>query len=255
MIKSILHFLKIHWKVISGNSAVIVENMLGVAPKSFNPVNMVLVAAAKGLTMIQPMMLAPALEGIVASEGVRVVDRPLSGALADMSHQFIGCHPFHDFGVDPSVPLQKAQNNAFTSSAASAPAFPSAAEIALVYLNLTLEFARFKLRDMVDRLTQTLVDAGHHLIIQGQIAGNAIGRLLLVKVGDDANLFAQPPERFLFSTVGTPAFHITAQSSVDFERTAENTLSTPQKVGRTVENALLTSNHKDILAPRGYEIH
>ena len=255
MIKSVFHFFKIHREVIFGNTPVIVENMLGIAPKPFNPVNVVLAVVGKGLAVIQPMMFAPALQGTVAAESVRVVNRPFSGMLPDMSHEFIGRHLLHDLGVNPPIPLQKAQNNAFPGSAASAPALSSAPEIALVYLNLALQFAGLQLRHMIDRFAQTLVDAGHRLIIQGQVARYAIGPLLLVKAGDDANLFAQPLKRFLFPTAGSSTLHITASGSVDFERTAENALSTPQKVGRTVENVLLTSNHKGILTPRGYEIH
>src|SRR3989344_3164648 len=255
MIKPIFHLFKIHGKMVFGNTPVIVQNMLSVTPKSFNAVNVVLAAVDQGLSVVQPVMLAPALEGVVAAESVRVVDRPFSGALPDMGHKFIGGHLFHHLGVYPAVPLQKAQNNAFPGSASAASALPAAAEIALIYLNLALQFARFQLRHMVDRFAQPLIDAGHHLIIQGQVAGDAIGRLLLVEAGDNADLFAQPLQRLLFSTAPASAFHITTPSPVDFKRTAENTLSTPQKVGRTVENALLTSNHKGILTPCGYEIH
>src|SRR3989338_1144308 len=170
-----------------------------------------------------------------------------------MGHKFIGRHLFHHLGVNPPVPLQKAQNNAFPGSASAAPALPAPPEIALVYLNLAFQLACLQLRHMIDRFAQTLVDAGHHLIIQAQVAGHAIGRLLLVEAGDDANLFTQPLKRLLFSTAPAPAFHVTAPGPVDFERTAENTLSTPQKVGRTVENVVSSSNHKGILALDGYE--
>lgn len=255
MIKSVFHLFKIHWKVVFGNPAVVVQNMLGIAPKSFNPVNVVLAAVGKGLAVIQAVMLAPALQGVVASEGVRVVYRPLSGMLSDMGHQFISRNLLHHLGVNPSIPLQKAEYDAFTRSASAALALSLAAKIALVYLNLTLQSAGFQLRHMIDGLAQVLVDAGHHLVIQVQIAGDAISRLLLVKAGENANLFAQSFKRLLFSTTPASAFHIAPLSPVDFERATENTLSTPQKVGRTIKNALLTSNHKGILTPRGYEIH
>ena len=255
MIKSVLHLFKIHREVIFGNSSVIVQNMLGIAPKSLDPVDMVLAAVSKGLAVIQAMVLAPALQGIVASEGVRVIHRSLSGALSDMGHQFISRHLLHDLGVDPSIPLQKAQNNAFPRGSPATLAFPSTTEISLVYLNLALESACFQLCYMIDRLAQTLVDAGHHLIIQTQVRSYAIGRLLLVETPKNTDLFAQTLQRFLFSTTLAPAFDIAAAGLVNFERTAEYALSPPQKVGRTVENVLLTSNHKGILTPRGYEIH
>jgi hypothetical protein len=76
---------------------------------------------------------------------------------------------------------------------------------------------------------------------------------LLVEAGEDGNFSAQLFQRFLFSTGRMPTPHIPTLGSVYLERTAEYALPTPQKVGRTVENVLLSSNHKDILAPRGYE--
>ena len=63
----------------------------------------------------------------------------------------------------------------------------------------------------IDRLAHALVDTRDCLIINAQVSGDAIRRLLLVEAGEYDNLPAT------------------------------------QKVGRTVENVLLSSNHKDIL--------
>ena len=108
---------------------------------------------------------------------------------------------------------------------------------------------------MIDRLAQALVDAAHYLVIKAKVAGHAISRLLLVETGDDANLLPQTLERFLPLTAGALAFHIASLSFTDTKRTAENTLSPSQKVGRTVENVLLSLSHKGILTPHGYETH
>ena len=43
MIESILHLLKIHRKMILGNPAVIVQDMLGVAPETLNAVDMIVI--------------------------------------------------------------------------------------------------------------------------------------------------------------------------------------------------------------------
>jgi hypothetical protein len=48
MIKTILHLFKIHRKVIFGNPTIIIQNMLGVTPKSINAVDVVLTSASKG---------------------------------------------------------------------------------------------------------------------------------------------------------------------------------------------------------------
>lgn len=41
MIEPILHFFKIHRKMIFGKDSIIVKNMFGVTPKTFNAVDMV----------------------------------------------------------------------------------------------------------------------------------------------------------------------------------------------------------------------
>ena len=255
MIKTILHLFKVHRKVIFGNTSVVIEDMFGVTPKSLNTVDMVLTMVSKGLAVVQPMVLTNPFQGVIASKGVGVIDRSFPGMLSDMSHQFISSHLLYNLGIYPAITLQKPKYNAFTSCASSALALASAAEVGLVNLNLTLKLAGLKLGYMVDRFTQTLVDAGNYLIINAQITCHAIGRLLLVEAGDNTNLFAQTLERFLFSAGLVPALHIAAPSFAYTERTAKYALSTSQKVGRTVENVVSSSNHKDILHPRGYETH
>ena len=255
MIKTILHLFKIHREVIFRNPSVVVQDMLGKTPKSFNAVDVILASVGKGFAVVQAMVLAPTLQGVVTPKGVGVIDRAFSGMLSDMSHQFIGGHTFHNLGIHPSIALQKAKYNAFAGSASSASAFASAAEIGLINLDFALELACLKLGHMIDRFAQTLVDACNHLIIKTKIACNAIGRLLLVESGNDTNLSAQTFERFLFSARRTPAFHIAAPCFANLKRTTKNALPTPQKVGRTVENVVFACNHKDILHPRGYETH
>ena len=172
--------------MIFGNPSVIVQNMLCKTPKSLNAVDMVLAAVRKRLAVIQAMVLAPALQGIVTAEGVGVIDRSFSGMLLDMGHEFISRYPFHNLGVYPAITLQKAKYNAFPGSAPSPLAFPSATKVGFVNLDFSFEFPCLKLGDMIDRFTQALVDAGNHLIIKAQVACHTIRRLLLVEAGDNA---------------------------------------------------------------------
>ena len=255
MIESILHLFKIHRKVVFGNPAVIVEDMLGIAPKPLNAVDMIFAMIGKGLAVVQAVMLAQPFQGIVAPEGISVVDRSLSGMLSDMRHELICRNPFNHFRIHSAITLQKAKYNAFACCTSSTLTLASAAKVGLIYLDLALEATGLKFRYMVHRLTQALVDARDHLIVQSKIACHAICRLLLVEAGDDGNLLAQPLQGLLFSTAVPAAFHIPALGLDDLKRTAENALSSSQKVGRTVENVLLTSNHKGILHPCGYELH
>ena len=255
MIESVFHLFKIHREVIFGNTPIVVQDMLGVTPKSLNTVDVILATIGKCFAVVQPVVFPPALQRIVTAEGICVIDRPFSGMLSDMTHQLVSGHLFHHLGVHPPVALQKAEDNAFPRSASSSFTLAPAAEVRLINLNLALELARFQFSHMVDRLAQALIDAGHHLIIKAKIARHAIGRLLLIETGDNANLFARAFERLLFSTRFVPAPDVPALRPRHPKRTTENALSAPQKVGRTVENVVSSSNHKGILTPHGYETH
>src|SRR3989344_3277929 len=130
----------------------------------------------------------------------------------------------------------------WAGSSPAALAFSSAAEVRLVNLNFTFQFARLQFRHMVERFAQALVDAGHRLVVHPQIGGHAVRRLLLVEAGQDGNLTPQLLQGLLFSTTYFAAFYVPSLRLTHLKRTAENALSTPQKVGRTVENVLFLHN-------------
>lgn len=227
--------------------------MLRITPKSFDAVDMVSAAIRKGLAMIQAIVFAKPFERIIASECIGVVYRSFSGMRANVGHKFISSHLLHNLGVYSPVALQKAKNNAFSCCSPSALAFAPAAEVGLVNFNFSLQFASFKLDNMIDGFAQMLIHAANRLVVHAKVSGNTISRLLLVKTGENRNLFAELFQRFLLLALS--AFYIVAARLADRERTAKNALSAPQKVGRTAENVLFLHNHKDILAPHGYETH
>jgi len=213
--------------MVFGNPAVIVQNMFGKTPKSFNAVDMVLSAIGKGLAVIQAVVFAQPLQRVVASEGVDVVDRALSRFLPNDSHEFLLGHMLHDPCVDLAIPLQKPKNNVFTGCSTSALAFASAAKIALVHLDLAAQFATLKLGHMVDRFSEFLIDARNRLVVQAKIMREAVGRLLLIEPLYDGDLRSDSLQRLLFSTALVPAPDISSTRLRDLERTAENTLSAP----------------------------
>src|SRR3989338_11204105 len=227
--------------------------MLRKTPKPFNAVDMVLALVRKGLGVIQAMVLTPAFEGVVASEGVGVIDRALAGVLSDVSHEFIRRDPLHDLGVNPAVSFQQAQHHALTLSLPAPLAFAPTSEVGVVNFNLAFKFAPFQLCHVVNGFSQALVDAGNGLIMQTQIRSQAIRRLLLVEAGHDGNLPAQLPQGLL--SLARTALHVATFGFVNFKRTTENALSTSQKVGRTLENILFASNHMGILTIDSYEYH
>lgn len=255
MIKSILHFFKIHRKMVLGNPTIVVKNMFGITPKSLNAVNVILAFVGKSLAMVQSVMFPPAPERVVTPKGISVVHGSFSGMLLDMCHQFISGHPLNNLSVDPAIALKKPKNNAFSGRTPATLSFASATEVGLINLNLSLQFPRFQFRYMIDGLAQALINARDHLIVQSKIACHTIRRLLLVEAGKDGYLLSQSFQRLLFSATLPTALYIPTFGPHDPKRTTKNTLSASQKVGRTVKNILLSCNHKGIVSPHGYESH
>ena len=256
MIKSVLHLLKIHRKVILGNTAIVVQNMFGKTPKTLDAVDVILGFRIDHVfRMINLVMFAQTLQGVVAAEGVGVIDRALPGFLADNGHEVIGRDSFHHPGIDLAVALQQSKYDVFALGTPSAFSFAPAAKIALVHFDFAVQSAALKLCHVVDRLSQALVHARDGLVVEAKVMRQAIGRLLLVEALDDGNLRSHPFQRLLFSAGCVPAPNISSSRAVDLKRTAENALLPSQKVSHATENVLSSCNHKDILAPHGYETH
>jgi hypothetical protein len=123
MVKSILHFFKIHRKVIFGNPPVVVEDVLGKRPEALDTVDMVLGFLVYHLfRMINLVMFTQSLERVVASKGIRVVDRSLPRLLPHNSHELFLGYMFYHPRIYPSITLQKPEYNAFALS--SSPRIP-----------------------------------------------------------------------------------------------------------------------------------
>ena len=256
MIESIFHLFKIHGKMILGNSSIIIQDMLGIAPKPLNAVDVILGAFVHQCpAVVQSVMLTQPFQGIVAPECVGVIYCALPRLLSNNRHQLFLRHMLHYARIHLAVALQKAKCNAFACRAPSALALAPTTEVRFVHLNLAMQFTTFQLRHMIDGFTQVLIDARDGLIIKAEIMRETISRLLLIKPPHNGNLGSCPLQRLLFSAGLVSAPHISPRGLAYFERTTEYTLFTPQKVGRAPKNILFPCNHKDMLTPHGYETH
>ena len=254
MIKPILDLFKIHRKVIFGNSPIIIQDMFSKTPKPFNAVNVILGTFVDQVFVVRDfVMLATTFERIVASESVGKIDGTFSGFLSDDVHQFRSRHALNHPRINPAVALQKAKNNAFALSASSSLTFPFAAKVALVQFNLAGKLATLEFGRVINQLSHFLVNAGNGLIINLKIVREFVSRLDLVESLDDFNLSSELFYALLPTAL--PAFNVSSLRPINFERTAKNTLPTPQKVGRTTENVLLPCNHMDIFSSVGYDYH
>ena len=197
------------------------------------------------------MVLAVSPQGTIAPEGVGVVDRAFAGARLDVVHQHLSGDRLDDLGVDPSFPLEKAENDALAGSTPTALAFATATEIGLIQFDLSFELTALQFAQMEQGFTQPLVDTTDHLDVQPQVAGQSIGRLQLVEPLQNRDLAAQPGEALRLAAA--TAFHIPAGRAQHLERTAENALATPQKVGRTTEMTVFPNCHRYLPYTYGYE--
>lgn len=256
MIESVLHLFKIHREMIFGNPTVVIQDMLGKRPESFDAVNVVLGSPVnQGLAVAHGMMLAEPLQGIVAPESISVVYRALPRLLPDDRHQLLFGNMLHHPRIDLAIAFQKAKYNVFTLSSSAAHTLASAAKVGFIHFHLSIKLASLKFGNMIDSLAQALVEACNRLIVQVQVARKAIGRLLLIEALDNTDFGSNFYQGLLFPTALVSASDIVASRPGYFERTAKNALSSSQKVGRTTENSVSSLWHMDILTPHGYETH
>ena len=254
MVEAILHLFKIHRKMIFGNSSIVVQNMLCKTPKTLNTVDMIPgFFADHGFRVVNGQVLAQPLQRVVTPEGVRIVDRALSGFLSDHCHEFFFGYMLHHPRIHLAIALQKAKNDVFALGATTTLAFASAAKIAFVHLHLAREPLSLKFGNMMNYFSELLVHARDRLVVHTQVVRKAISRLLLVEALDDGDLCSYPLQRLLFSTDFVSASDVPTLCLNHLKRTAKYALLASQKVGRATENVLSTCNHKDILAPSGYE--
>lgn len=239
--------------MIFRDAPVMIQNMFGVTPKSFNAINMVLHAATahEAFWMIDRMMFAIPFQGLIAAESVRVVDWALPRLGLNMPHELVGTDGFDDFGVDTAFALQEPKHDAFTSCRSPSLPFAFAPKVGFVQFDLTFQFASFQFGQMEQRFSEALIDASDHFDIDAQVLRQPIGGLELIEALEDRNLSAQTTQTFAFPT--QLAFHIPSAGVQDLKRATENTLPAPQKVGRTAKNRVSSRNHAPVLAHTGYE--
>ena len=143
--------------MVPRNTSVVVQNMFSITPKPLNAVNVVLGSLIdKFLGVINHQMLTKALQRLITSKGVRIVNRALAGMVLNMGAPR---DRLHYLGVDPAVPLQQAKNDAFASSTTASLPLPCTPKVGLIHLNLTRELGAFQFCRMKEHHPQPLIKA------------------------------------------------------------------------------------------------
>src|SRR5215213_5414241 len=200
--------------------------------------------------MIDLMMLAISLQRLIAAKTIGVIDRAFPGSLFNMLHQLWRAHPFDDASINVAFSLKKPENKAFSGCSSSTLTFAPTSKVSLVEFDLAAQAPGLKLGCVIETFSQMLIDARDRLLIQLQIGRQTVRWHLLIKAFDDLQLAAKLRKRFLPSAART--LNVTSSRAIDFERTAENTLSATRKVGRTTEMARFDCNHWRLAYASGY---
>ena len=144
--------------MVPRNTSVVVQNMFSITPKPLNAFNVVLGSLIdKFLGVIDHQMLTKALQRLIASKGIRIVNRALAGIVLDMGHEGPRRDRLHYLGIDPAVPLQQAKTDAFASSTTASLPLPCTPKVGLIHLNLTRELSAFQFCSMKEHHPQSLI--------------------------------------------------------------------------------------------------
>lgn len=226
--------------------------MFGIAPKTLNTIDVVFgLIVYKSFGVIHHQMFTVSLQRLISTKRIGVIDRSLAGMRLDMSHERFCRDRLINLGINPSIPLQQAEYDAFSSRTTTALPLADSTKVRLVQFDLAGQLSALQLGNMEQRLAQPLIDSRNSLGIYPQITRQPVGRLLLVKPLQDGNLAAQLGKALLLAAAR--AFYIASCGLRCFERTAKNALAAIQKVGRTTKYCMKPCNHKYLQKYYGYE--
>src|SRR5689334_14188529 len=124
--------------------------------------------------MVDLVMLAISLQGLIAAKAVGVIDRAFPGLLFDMLHQNGRAHPFDDTSVNMAFALQQPENKALSGCSTPALAFTLASKVSLVHLYLAAQPPGLQFSRVIETFSQVLIDAGDRLLIQLQVCRQAV---------------------------------------------------------------------------------
>ena len=130
-----LHFFEIQRELLFGDAVKFDQPFLGVAPKSFEAINIDL-ARREALPMINTKMtIAAEHKSIITPELIRVYDRPATDCFDGHVEQGLSCNIFNNFNLDCPVTLQDAENRHFSGCPATTLPFAPSTEVAFIQLD------------------------------------------------------------------------------------------------------------------------
>ena len=89
--------------MVRGNTSVVVQNMFSITPKLLDTINVVLGSLIdKFLGVIDHQMFTKALQRLIASKGIRKVNRALTDMVLDMGHEGLRQYQLHYLSIDPA---------------------------------------------------------------------------------------------------------------------------------------------------------
>jgi hypothetical protein len=178
------HFFQVKREPFLGDAMELDEPFLGVAPESFNAVDVDL-AIAKVPAMVKVDMPVPTEhERIIAFELVRVNNTSTSDHLDRQVKQCLSLDILNGLHMDKSIPLEDAEHGDLIGRPAPAFSFALASEVGLVQFDRPIHPLRGR-NTMPDRLPDDLDGFKGRGITQADLLSDPAGRDLQFKELDD----------------------------------------------------------------------
>ena len=187
MVESEFHFFDVWEIVVAAYAVIFVEALFGVAPKTFDAVD-VRLAFAKRFGVLDFVVLAVMLQVLVGLEIIRVKNAAFPRLFLNVLKQSLCRNILHNRGVNAAVPLEDSENRLFVESASAAISFAPSAEIGLVCFDESAQFLEFFFRVIYYRFAEKIVVPGDRVITHAKLSSALACAHLQIKIVQDFEL-------------------------------------------------------------------
>lgn len=178
-----LHFFQVQGELLFGYPMELSQPFLGVAPESFQAVNVDL-TPSKMLAMVHPQMPIPTKhQGIIASKFIRVHDTPSSHFLQGGVEQDLSTDIRNHLHSHDPVSFQNTENRHFPCGSAASFTLSSASEVGLIRFDLSSE--QLWGIESHNRLSDQMAGPQDRRIAQPDFFGDSPSRDLQLEQFDD----------------------------------------------------------------------
>ena len=139
MIVSKGHFIQIKGEVLFRDAMEFSQSFFGVAPESFQSVN-IHFPIGKSFTMVySKMIIATEHKGIIATEFIGVYDSPASYHFHRLGQEALGSNIWHDHNAYLAFSLEDTEDRNFASGTSATLSFSATSEVRFIHFHLAVQ--------------------------------------------------------------------------------------------------------------------